>query len=245
MGISEHVYHSILGTPAHQIRDRIDSLEQEWSDDRWVEAHAGAIGLLTLGLTRFLSPKVGLLPSTLGKFLLAHAVQGVYPLLPLFHWLGTRPRAEIDRERYGLEQRLHPKDPVHLIHSGRRHGDRFDRIRQRTAAAVNQQIDRQIEANIEGLRGAAPNDIRERLARLEKEWDVDQILQAQTGALVNLGISWGRRDRRGYWLAGLGFGSMLSHAISGWSPTLPLLRRLGFRTRREIDREKFALLAML
>ena len=245
MGISEHVDQAILETPAHQIRDRVDSLEQEWSDTRWVETHAGAVGLLTLTVARFFFPRLTLVPTALANLLMAHAVQGIHPLLPVLHWLGTRPRTEIDRERYGLEQRLHPRDPVHLAQSGRRHGDRFDRIRQQTAAPVNHKIDRQIEANIEGLRGAAPDDIRERLAQLEKEWDIDQLIQAQTGALVNLGLALGRRNRRGYWLAGLGFASLLSHALSGWSPPLPVLRRLGFRSRREIDREKFALLAML
>lgn len=245
MGISEHVDHNILQTPAHQIRGRVYALEQEWSDDRWLETHAGAVGLLTLTVARFFFPRLTVVPAALGNLLLAHAAQGIHPLLPVFHWLGSRPRTEIDRERYGLEQRLHPRDPVQLAHSGRRHGDRFDRIRQQTSPTVNQKIDRQIEANIEGLRGAAPDDIRERLAHLEKEWDIDQVIQAKTGALVNLGLVLGRRNRKGYWLAGLGFASMLSHAISGWSPPLPVLRRMGFRTRREIDREKFALLAML
>lgn len=245
MGISEQVDQAILQTPAEQIRDRVDALEQEWSDSRWVETHTAAVGLLTLGLARFLNPRMAVIPSTLGKLLMAYAVQGVYPLLPVFHWLGARPRTEIDRERYGLEQRLHPRDPLHLMQSGQHHGDRFDRVRQRTAPAVNQAIDHKMEATIEKMRGAAPVDIRARLAELEKEWDIDQIMQGQTATLVNLGLALGGRNRRGYLLAGLGFASLLSHALSGWSPPLPLLRRLGYRTRREIDREKFALLAML
>jgi hypothetical protein len=245
MGISEHVDHSILETPSHQIRDRVDHLEREWSESRWVGSHAGGAGLVTLGLARLLSPKFAVLPALVANSLLAHAVQGLYPLLPVFHYLGARPRGEIDRERYGLEQRLHPRDPIGLIHSGRRHGDRFDRIRQLTDPMVNQRIDRKIEESIESLRGAAPHVIRARLDRLEKEWDIDQVIEAKTSALVNLGLAVGTRDRRGYLLAGLGFASLLSHALSGWSPPLPVLRRLGFRTRREIDREKFALLSML
>lgn len=245
MGISEHVDQAILQTPADQIRDRVDALEQEWSDSRWVGAHAAAVGLLTLAVARFFNPKVALVPSTLGKLLMAHAVQGFYPLLPVFHWLGTRPQAEIDRERYGLEQRLHPRDPVHLNNSGRKHGDRFDRVRRHTTPALNQTIDSKIEASIEKLRGAAPVEIRARLDELEKEWDIDQVIQSKTATLVNLGLALGGRNRRGYLLAGLGFASLLSHAVTGWSPPLPILRRMGVRTRREIDREKFALLAML
>lgn len=245
MGISEHVDHAILETPAHQIRDRVNALEQEWSETRWIEAHSAAVGLLTLGVATFLNPRVALVPSTLGKMLMAHAVRGFYPLLPVFQWLGARPRSEIDRQRYGLEQRLHPRDPDHLLQSGRRHGDRFDRIRLHTDSLVNQTIDAKIEASIERLRGAHPEEIRCRLNQLEKEWDVDQVMQGKTALLVNLGLSVGRKDRRAYWIAGIGFASLLSHALTGWSPSLPLLRRMGLRSRREIDREKFALLSML
>jgi hypothetical protein len=39
-------------------------------------------------------------------------------------------------------------------------------------------------------------------------------------------------------------GFLLKHAVSGWCPPVPLLRRLGVRTRSELDREKFALKAL-
>ena len=38
---------------------------------------------------------------------------------------------------------------------------------------------------------------------------------------------------------------LLQHGLQGWCPPLPLLRRLGVRTRGEIDREKYALKAAL
>lgn len=245
MDISEQVDDSILQTPAHQIRERVDQLEQEWSDSRWVGTHAAAVGLITSGLAYFLSPRLKFMPTVLANALLGHAVQGVYPLLPVFHGLGARPRAEIDRERYGLEQRLHPRDPVGLIHSGRRHGNQFDRVRQFSHPSLNQRIDEGIEARVARAQDETPARVRARLERLEREWDVDQIIQGKTAALVNLGLALAHRDRRGYWVAGLGFASLLSHSLIGWSPSLSLLRRLGFRTRREIDREKFALLSLL
>jgi hypothetical protein len=34
---------------------------------------------------------------------------------------------------------------------------------------------------------------------------------------------------------------MISQAITGWCPPLPLLKALAFRSRAEIDKEKFAL----
>jgi hypothetical protein len=35
---------------------------------------------------------------------------------------------------------------------------------------------------------------------------------------------------------------LLQHGLQGWCPPLPVLRRLGVRTQREIDAEKYALM---
>src|SRR5439155_25183417 len=37
---------------------------------------------------------------------------------------------------------------------------------------------------------------------------------------------------------------LFQHAIQGWCPPVPILRRKGVRTRREIDAEKYALKAL-
>lgn len=37
---------------------------------------------------------------------------------------------------------------------------------------------------------------------------------------------------------------LFQHAVQGWCPPIPFLRRRGVRTRREIDAEKFALKAL-
>jgi hypothetical protein len=37
---------------------------------------------------------------------------------------------------------------------------------------------------------------------------------------------------------------LLQHAREGWCPPLPAFRRLGVRTRQEIDAEKYALEAL-
>jgi hypothetical protein len=37
---------------------------------------------------------------------------------------------------------------------------------------------------------------------------------------------------------------LLQHAVQGWCPPLPLLRRLGLRTETEINRERCALKAL-
>ncbi len=39
-------------------------------------------------------------------------------------------------------------------------------------------------------------------------------------------------------------GFLFQHAVQGWCPPVPLFRRLGFRTAREIDHERYALKAL-
>jgi hypothetical protein len=39
-------------------------------------------------------------------------------------------------------------------------------------------------------------------------------------------------------------GFFMQHALSGWCPPLPVLRRLGFRTQYEIEQERYALKAL-
>lgn len=39
-------------------------------------------------------------------------------------------------------------------------------------------------------------------------------------------------------------GFLLQHALQGWCPPVPVLRRLGFRTQTEIDEERYALKAL-
>ena len=43
---------------------------------------------------------------------------------------------------------------------------------------------------------------------------------------------------------GVVFGFLLQHAVQGWCPPLPVFRRLGERTRKEINRENYALKAL-
>jgi hypothetical protein len=54
----------------------------------------------------------------------------------------------------------------------------------------------------------------------------------------------GTKNRRWFILPTVVLSFFLMHAVQGWCPPLPILRRLGFRTREEIDRERYALKAI-
>jgi hypothetical protein len=58
---------------------------------------------------------------------------------------------------------------------------------------------------------------------------------------VVLGLLWNRK-----WLAipCLVLPFLFQHAVQGWCPPIPILRRKGVRTRKELDEEKYALKAL-
>jgi hypothetical protein len=122
-----------------------------------------------------------------------------------------------------------------------------DRIRAHTPAAVNERIDSTTVGAFERCRRSRdPAAIVERMHALDREWDIDRAVMAffsVAGATVHeLSLrhhpGWSRLLR-----VQLGF--LFWHAAVGWCPPASLLRRLGFRSRHEIDREQTALRALL
>lgn len=72
---------------------------------------------------------------------------------------------------------------------------------------------------------------------------MERVLEVNASALALTGLVLGLTvDRKWFVLPAAVLGFLLQHGIQGWCPPLPVLRRLGTRTRGEIDREKYALL---
>ena len=121
-----------------------------------------------------------------------------------------------------------------------------DRVRRSTPLHVNLEIDRQTDCNIQWYAGASREVILQRIEELDKEWDVERVLEANASSFALTGLALGLAvDKRWLMLTRGVLVFLLQHALQGWCPPLPLLRRLGVRTRGEIDREKFALRAMM
>jgi hypothetical protein len=85
-----------------------------------------------------------------------------------------------------------------------------------------------------------------RLKELDEEWDIERAIEANASALAFLGVALGvaSDDRRWFILPALVTGFLFQHAIQGWCPPIPILRRLGFRTSYEIEQERQALKAL-
>jgi hypothetical protein len=119
---------------------------------------------------------------------------------------------------------------------------RFDRVRAHTAADVIERLDDRLRRRIDECRAAGPAAIARRLEELDREWDIERLLEANAASLATLGAVAGLVWRRSALLVPVVVGGfLLQHAIQGWCPPLAVFRRLGVRTRREIDLERFAL----
>jgi hypothetical protein len=115
------------------------------------------------------------------------------------------------------------------------------RVRRNTVELINRRIDAQIERNIR-FYSERPAEIGRRLAELDREWDVERAIEANAASVLLAGLALSfTRDRRFLVLPVLVGTFLLQHALEGWCPPVPILRRLGFRTADEINRERYAL----
>lgn len=119
-----------------------------------------------------------------------------------------------------------------------------DRVRLATRPDLNARIQRLIEANVRHFE-ENPDEIPARLEELDREWDVERTLETGSASLTLAGLVLGATVSRKWLLLSLGVqGFFLQHALSGWCPPLPALRRMGVRTTDEIESERRELLAI-
>jgi hypothetical protein len=116
------------------------------------------------------------------------------------------------------------------------------RVERNTDVAVNQRIQEQTHRNIARFAGKGTDEINRRLRELNREWDVERVLETNAASVALLGLGLGAFvDRRFFVLPAIVAGFLLQHAIQGWCPPVPMFRRMGVRTAREIDSERYAL----
>lgn len=117
-----------------------------------------------------------------------------------------------------------------------------DRVAANTCEEINQRIRRQTEANIEHYGSLGHHAITRRLSELDAEWDIERCLETMAPVITLTGIGLGLNLNRRFLFIPLVVQSFLiQHALQGWCPPIPVLRRLGIRTTQEIDAERTAL----
>jgi hypothetical protein len=116
-----------------------------------------------------------------------------------------------------------------------------DRVRDHSPKEANDAIDRKTQGRLSFYR-ANPRLIGRRLSELDAEWNIERALEANASTLALAGSLLSLKNRA-FLLLPIGVtGFLLQHAVQGWCPPMPVLRRLGFRTPHEIEQERHELL---
>jgi hypothetical protein len=123
--------------------------------------------------------------------------------------------------------------------------EEMDRVRRVGSKEANRRVDEEIEGSVRAFAHKDAAAMGSRIRELEREWDIERAIEANASSLALVGLALGAFvNRRWLLLPAAVAGFLLQHALQGWCPPVPVLRRLGFRTRQEIDREKSALKAL-
>jgi hypothetical protein len=135
-------------------------------------------------------------------------------------------------------------------HTGFTEGKRMDglvarssrsRVPDSTAEEINERLREAAAARVSHF-AEHPELIEGRLQELDREWDIERAIEANAATLMLTGLALGAKgDRRWLSLSGMVAAFLLQHAVQGWCPPVPILRRLGFRTMAEIEQERRAL----
>jgi hypothetical protein len=117
-----------------------------------------------------------------------------------------------------------------------------DRVRRNSPSKFNNEIDQQLKLSIDEYLNGDQKNINSRLKQLDKEWDIERGLEVNMPIVALIGLALGIFVSKWWFIFPvIVLLFFLEHAIQGWCPPLPIFRKLGFRTRKEIDKEKYAL----
>lgn len=122
-----------------------------------------------------------------------------------------------------------------------------DRVREHTPAAVLSRLDRELVDRVQLYVDRAANAegrgvLDSRIAELEQEPDIERTLEKNASVIALAGSALAAvHSRRWLVLPAVVAAFLLQHAVEGWCPPMAVFRRLGIRTRQEIDTERFAL----
>jgi len=126
------------------------------------------------------------------------------------------------------------------------HAPVVDRVRANTWPPLNERLDNEAQLRLrEAADSASSDDLTTRITQLDYEWDFDRTLEAEASVMGLVGLALGLAlDKRLLAVPAFVAAMLLLHATHGWYPLLPIFRRVGVRTRDEIDRERYGLKAL-
>ena len=121
-----------------------------------------------------------------------------------------------------------------------------DRVREQSPTTLNKNIDRETDGRLLRYAATSKEEITRRIEELEREWDMERLLETNASALTvgAMAAFAATRSRKWLFVPGVVMSFFFQHAVQGWCPPVPVFRRAGVRTRQEIERERYALKVM-
>ncbi len=118
------------------------------------------------------------------------------------------------------------------------------RVKRLTAEEINAKLRREAETRVAYYANHL-EEIDGRLRELDEEWDIERVIETESAATILTGFLLGATvSRKWFVLPVFASAMLLLHNLRGEYPLLPLFRRLGLRTGREIAQERYALKAL-
>ncbi len=105
---------------------------------------------------------------------------------------------------------------------------------------TNKQIRDKTICRIDILKNSNEAILSDRLEKPSQEWDTERFLETNAATFVLLSTFLGYKKSKQCWFLFTGTVEffLLQHAIQGWCPLLPFIRKFGVRTAEEINNEK-------
>lgn len=120
-----------------------------------------------------------------------------------------------------------------------------DTARTYSVPTLTKRVDQDTQECLKALAQADREAITQHLEQFSREWDLERYLQTNASLLTLAGVILAATKNKKWLLVpGVVLPFLLQHGLQGWCPPLPLFRRMGVRTRKEINREKYALKAL-
>ncbi|MFP4055126.1 MAG: hypothetical protein ACLFV7_14805 [Phycisphaerae bacterium] len=117
------------------------------------------------------------------------------------------------------------------------------RVEQHSPRSANERAELDLKLHVRDL-AERLDAIDERLQTLDGEWDIERTLEANAATITLASLLLGKRWKFFRLLPFAVAGFLLQHAIQGWCPPVSIFRRMGVRTTKEIDQERYALRAL-
>ncbi|MDD3169497.1 MAG: DUF2892 domain-containing protein [Eubacteriales bacterium] len=121
------------------------------------------------------------------------------------------------------------------------------RVQYHTDPDVNQAIKEQTICKLYELNNykSKKNTVLNRcIDNLDKEWDTERVLETNAAVIILISSILGLKRSKAFLIPGIISFFLLQHALQGWCPPLPLIRKIGIRTAEEISNERIALKMM-